>query len=297
MMLPEQEGAFIRLLCVAWGDGATEPSVPDDDKALATISRLGARWKRLGALVRSQFTPRNGRLYNPKLSRIWSEQRERSERLAENGRKGGRAKAGLQPGYDPVQANVCQLEAEAEADIQSSVAFDESTLAAKLATDADRVALSAVVLRSSSRSACLASLDSMLSGNDPATPMPTLQQFGQALRDFAGNASQWNAAHFRGYLKRAVPRPQENGNGKATNAGRAALMLQSIRELVTESQQPGQAARRYIPKEKVEALGPDVFKAYKAIGGADRILGTPPDQISFVIRDFTQALEAAHAAA
>ncbi len=68
MMLPEQEGAFIRLLCVAWGDGLKEPSVPDDDKSLAELSRLRSRWKKHGPLVREQFTARDGRLYNAFLS-------------------------------------------------------------------------------------------------------------------------------------------------------------------------------------------------------------------------------------
>ncbi len=290
MMLPEQEGAFIRLLCVAWGDGASEPSLPDDDRALAEISRLRARWKKHGPLVRAQFTAIDGRLYNDKLSRVWNKQRERSQRLAENGRKGGRARAGLEPGLNPEQANVKHTEEEAESETELSTTH---AWVSELASGA-KAALGIIAMRSSSRAACLASLGSMLSGNDPATPQPTVAQFGQALCDFAGGAHGWNAAHFRGYLKRAVPR---TASLTATPTGNAALMLQTIRELAQESQQPGQAARKFIPKAKVEALGADVFKAYQAIGGADRILNSLPGEISFVIRDFTQALDAARAAA
>lgn len=203
----------------------------------------------------------------------------------------------LDSGYQDAQALDERGELEKELSVSPAIGLGESLLAQRLATDADRVALAAIVVRSSSKAACLASLDAMLTGNDPATPQPTLATFGQALRDYAGNAAQWNAAHFRGYLKRAVPRVLTAAIAKASDSGNAALMLQSIRELVQESQQPGQAARKFIPKAKVEALGADVFKAYNAIGGADRILNAPADQISFVIRDFTQALEAARAAA
>lgn len=73
-MLPEQEGPFFRLLVIAWGDGDVEPSLPADDMQLATLSKLGARWKKFGGLVKAQFVERDGRLYNPKLSAVWLEQ-------------------------------------------------------------------------------------------------------------------------------------------------------------------------------------------------------------------------------
>lgn len=295
MMLPEQEGAFIRLLCVAWGDGSAEPSLPTDDKALAQITRLGARWKRLGGLVRAQFIERDERLYNPKLSGVWSEQRERSQRLAENGRKGGRAKAGLEPGLSPVDSGFKHTEAEAEAELQSITlsADAEAGIAELLPTDADRIALTAIVMRARSRTACLMTLRSMLTGNDPATPIVPREQFGQALRDFAGNGEQWNAAHFRGYLTRAMPRPTSSrviSSKPATDRG--VLMFGKIRELIEESQQPGQPVRRVISKAKVGLLGADVMRAYETVGGADAFLNTAADKMTFLLKDFSRALEA-----
>jgi Uncharacterized protein conserved in bacteria len=92
-MLPEQEGAFFRLLVVAWGDGDVEPSLPANAVSLAQLSRLGARWKKLGALVRAQFEERDGRLYNAKLSKVWGEQTEKHAKAVTRALAGVKAKA------------------------------------------------------------------------------------------------------------------------------------------------------------------------------------------------------------
>lgn len=92
-MLPEQEGAYCRLLNVMWlaaGDG--EPHLPTDDDALAQMSRLGKRWKKLGPLIRAQFNERDGLLYNTRLSEVWREQQLRHAKAVERGRRGGKAK-------------------------------------------------------------------------------------------------------------------------------------------------------------------------------------------------------------
>lgn len=53
-MTPEQRGAFIQLLAQAW-ERSPRCTLPNDDTQLATLSGLGARWKKSGALVRSKF--------------------------------------------------------------------------------------------------------------------------------------------------------------------------------------------------------------------------------------------------
>ena len=53
MMLPEQEGAYIRLLAICWGSPRLE--IPSDPARLATMSRLNGRWDELGPLVLSCF--------------------------------------------------------------------------------------------------------------------------------------------------------------------------------------------------------------------------------------------------
>lgn len=97
-MLPEQEGAYWHLLLLAWGDGTEPPTLPSDDKALAAMSRLGARWRKLGPLIRSQFDEINGRLVNAKQMAVWTEQQGRYERLASAGKRGGEAKASKRRG-------------------------------------------------------------------------------------------------------------------------------------------------------------------------------------------------------
>lgn len=92
-MLPEQEGAYLRLLIVAWGDGGQEPSLPADAGELAVASRLGSRWRKLGPLVREQFKERDGRLFNTKLSKVWREQQQKHAVAVVKGGKGGKKKA------------------------------------------------------------------------------------------------------------------------------------------------------------------------------------------------------------
>lgn len=93
LMLPEQEGAFFRLLLRAWGKGVAEPSIPSDDASLATLSRLGKRWGKLGPLIRAQFEERDGRLYNAKLSEVWNEQQTKHGQAVVRGQNSAKARA------------------------------------------------------------------------------------------------------------------------------------------------------------------------------------------------------------
>ncbi len=68
LMTPAQEGAYIRLLAYAWMD--PDGSLPDDDEALAHLSRLAEGWFGGGSLrVRSCFVVCDGRLRSPMLDR------------------------------------------------------------------------------------------------------------------------------------------------------------------------------------------------------------------------------------
>lgn len=92
-MLPEQRGAYIDLLSYAWGSGDAEPSLASDEAQLAAQSGLGGRWRKLGSLVRAQFEERDGRLYNAKLSEVWTEQQKKHAQAIVRGQKGGKARA------------------------------------------------------------------------------------------------------------------------------------------------------------------------------------------------------------
>lgn len=77
------------------------------------------------------------------------------------------------------------------------------------------------------------------------------------------------------------------------NTGEAAVLLAKIRDLAETSQNPAQGVTRFIRREKVSEMGPDVALAYDAVGGADRILSATGKEHSFLARDFASALEAA----
>jgi uncharacterized protein YdaU (DUF1376 family) len=114
-MLPEQEGAFFRLLLVAWGKGIDEPSLAADDATLAVLSRLGKRWPKLGPLIREQFVERDGRLYNAKLSEVWAGQQVKHTNAVERGKLGGRPpKAKVKLSISSAKATENQLERELE---------------------------------------------------------------------------------------------------------------------------------------------------------------------------------------
>lgn len=111
-MEPAQEGAYRRLVDISWGTGVEEPSLPDDDEVLARLSRLGPAWKRLGPLIRAQFTTRHdepGRLYHSRMSAKWREQQAKYVRRAVAGRKGGNAKAMLQQSQDAPPSHALAL--------------------------------------------------------------------------------------------------------------------------------------------------------------------------------------------
>lgn len=85
LMTPEQEGAYIRLLCYDWASDG----IPDDDAVLAALSRLGEGWLKGGStVVRKCFDPhptRPGFLTNARLQI----EREKQQAWREKSRIGG----------------------------------------------------------------------------------------------------------------------------------------------------------------------------------------------------------------
>ena len=86
LMSPAEEGAYIRLLCHAWAD--PDCALPDDDKKLATLSRLGSDWKAASTTLRACFIPhptKVGLLINQRLS----QERVKVKKWMEKSRLGG----------------------------------------------------------------------------------------------------------------------------------------------------------------------------------------------------------------
>ncbi|MFI5230486.1 MAG: hypothetical protein ACHQWU_15530 [Gemmatimonadales bacterium] len=109
---------------------------------------------------------------------------------------------------------------EAEPDVDEAEALPaetaEATLASRLASDRDRIALTAILAQAKSRFACCASISRILDGDDAGIGRLEAVQLGRALQDFAANGEQWNVSHFRGYVGRALKAPRSppaNSNG------------------------------------------------------------------------------------
>lgn len=115
-MRPEQEGAYIRLLNIAW---LAEPTctITSDDTALAQLSRLGRRWRTLGPLVKAQFEliDDGRRMRNRRQYEVFREMVEQHDRRVRAGRLGGlaRAERGRAPSNAQAMLEHCQSSGQA----------------------------------------------------------------------------------------------------------------------------------------------------------------------------------------
>ena len=95
MMTPAEEGAYIRLLCYCWDSG--DCSIPDDDAALAVMSRLGEGWFKGGSTaVRKCFVPHPhnpGFLTNERMLSERQNQAEWSKKSSAGGKKSAAQRA------------------------------------------------------------------------------------------------------------------------------------------------------------------------------------------------------------
>lgn len=89
MMTPDQEGAYIRLLCYMWND--PDCSLPDDDNELASLSRLHEGWLKGGSsAIRKcfmQHPEKVGFLTHDRLLTELKKQAKWREKSAEGGKK------------------------------------------------------------------------------------------------------------------------------------------------------------------------------------------------------------------
>jgi len=93
LMTPAEEGAYIRLLAIAWG--SEDCGLPDDDKQLAILSRLGEGWLKGGSrVVRQCFYSENGRLYNARLLKERKKQEAWRKKSSEGGKKSAKVRWG-----------------------------------------------------------------------------------------------------------------------------------------------------------------------------------------------------------
>ncbi len=82
LMSPAEEGAYIRLLAIAWND--EDCCLPNDDDKLAKLSRLGEAWHNgSGAIIKKCFKEKGNKIFNERLlkekRKIKQFRKERSE--------------------------------------------------------------------------------------------------------------------------------------------------------------------------------------------------------------------------
>lgn len=94
LMTPAQEGAYIRLLCYCWSD--KDCSLPDDDRQLGVLSRLGEQaFNECSSVMREVFVEHptiDGRLTNIRLLNERNRLDERREQQRQAGIKSGQSR-------------------------------------------------------------------------------------------------------------------------------------------------------------------------------------------------------------
>jgi uncharacterized protein YdaU (DUF1376 family) len=68
-MTPEEEGGYFHLLCWSWN--SPDCSIPDDDIKLASLSRLGEKWKQSSEKIRERFEAKEGKLHPKTLTDLF----------------------------------------------------------------------------------------------------------------------------------------------------------------------------------------------------------------------------------
>lgn len=93
LMSPEEEGAYIRLLCHMWNQD--DCSLSSDDEILSKLSRLNEKWQKSKQNILKCFSEKNGKIFNKRLLIEKKKQLQFRKKQASNGSKGGRPKKGL----------------------------------------------------------------------------------------------------------------------------------------------------------------------------------------------------------
>jgi uncharacterized protein YdaU (DUF1376 family) len=235
-MTPAQEGAFIRLLAISWQSKTAPCTLPDDDTALAQMSRLGPQWKKLGPFIKQQFELINGRLRNRKLWLVYQEsldkhqrrvnagrlgaeakhQRGRSDAIAVDKQSGSIASGNASSNATPLHvANRKQPESESDTETttSSSLACDIGDVLAAAVPAAYHPDLVDLLSRVPNATAWTAEMAVALEGMHG--PAVTGEQLGQAVRDYNANGEEPSLRLFRGYVRDTTkPRPPASNGRK-----------------------------------------------------------------------------------
>jgi hypothetical protein len=102
-------------------------------------------------------------------------------------------------------------------------------------------------------------------------------------------AEAYTEAEAKGGRRAQSPRRASHANSNGNDTLETGELVQRIRSFAVKPLQ----GSTVIPLTEVEKLGPDVLRAYKALGGSARFLDATGKDYSFLVKEFGQALAAA----
>lgn len=181
----------------------------------------------------------------------------------------------------------------------------ERTLASKLPSDLDRLALTAICAIVPAPASWVAEASAALDGMHGKVTTPL--QLGIALREFVGSGHHLEHPPsfklFRRFIENATNGAGTAGNGTAsasdaagkgptagTGSGEAGSILARIKGFAEKVTPQAGGAVQVLRRDRVAELGADVLAAFDAVGGAEAVLKTPGEKWGFFIRDFSSAL-------
>lgn len=98
LMTQEEIGIHILLMCYAWRESEDQCSLPNDDKKLAKFSRISEKkFKKIKKNIFLAWEVDEKKITQKRLKEQAELQKERREKLIENGKKGGRPKKEEKP--------------------------------------------------------------------------------------------------------------------------------------------------------------------------------------------------------
>lgn len=311
-MTPEQRGAFIDLLCVSWMAKDVPCSLPNDDKVLASLSRLGRRWKTVGGTVKSQFKPVPGHpdhIRNGKLWKVYLQSVERHQKHVEAGRRGGNKAA--QQRYSGASSEAGspateRLVAEGVAPTKQSKPEPTTTSSSSARAEveswwADEYKpdlthfLDLVLTNETKRFGWLRNFILLRSGH-PKPPPRNPESMGVGLRAMMANTDRPNWNYYVGCVDNPgntrADAPKAGPRADDASKGDALLVLGQLRQQVV-SNTTGHGTTRYIPTDVINSQPVEVREALVAAGGPRKLANVDDEKYGMMAAQFATAYSAA----
>ena len=109
--------------------------------------------------------------------------------------------------------------------------------------------------------------------------------------------SKTQPLHLPSAVASASATPPSQNKGGLVDTGEASLLVAKIKALAEVSHSPAQGVVRFIRRERVAELGPEVAQVFDAMGGGDRILTAGGKEYGYLVRDFALTLKSVRGAA